>query len=117
MDAPSEVLDKSGLLARTEGDRDLLKTLVESFVEISPGSLQKIREAIAQGDARTTERAAHFLKGSLGSLSASHAYSTAEELEQVARTGDLVSASELFETLEQDVAVACAALQKVVEEP
>jgi HPt (histidine-containing phosphotransfer) domain-containing protein len=110
------VLDKSGLLARIEGDEELLKTLVDTFLEVSPGNMDKIREAIAGGDPRTVERATHFLKGSLGTLSASNAFRTAADLEQVARSGNLASAPEVYRTLEQDVALVREALQKVVEE-
>ena len=110
------VLDKSGLLARIEGDGELLKTLVDTFLEVSPESMDKIREAIAGGDPRTVERAAHYLKGSLGTLSASNAFRTAADLEQVARSGNLAPAPEVYRTLEQDVALVREALQKVVEE-
>ena len=110
------VLDKSGLLARIEGDEELLRTLVDTFLEISPESMDKIREAIAGGDPRTVERATHYLKGSLGTLSASNAFRTATDLEEVARSGNLTSAPEVYRTLEQDVALFREALQKVAEE-
>ncbi len=116
VEAESRVIDKSDLLARTEGDQDLLKTLVDSFLEISPETLQKIRKAIAVGDAACVERAAHFLKGSLGTLSSVNALRAAEDLEQIAHKGDLASASEVYRTLEQDVAVFSAALRRAVKE-
>jgi signal transduction histidine kinase/CheY-like chemotaxis protein/HPt (histidine-containing phosphotransfer) domain-containing protein len=110
------VLDKSGLLARVEGDGELLKTLADAFLEVSPESMDKIRVAIAGGDPETIERAAHYLKGSLGMLSASDALRTAGNLEEVARSGNLASAPEIYRALEQDVALFREALQKVVEE-
>jgi signal transduction histidine kinase/DNA-binding response OmpR family regulator len=110
------VLDKSGLWARIGGDGGLLKTLVDVFLEVSPETLKKIRAAIAGGDAKAVERAAHHLKGSLGALSASKALRTAANLEEVARSGNLTSAPDLAQTLEQDVALVQEALQQMVQE-
>jgi hypothetical protein len=49
-------------------------------------------------------------------LSASNALRTAGNLEEVARSGNLASAPEIYRALEQDVTLFREALQKVVEE-
>jgi HPt (histidine-containing phosphotransfer) domain-containing protein len=110
------VLDKSGLWARIGGDGEVLKTLVDAFLEVTPETLKKIREAVAGRDAKAVERAAQHLKGSLGTLSASNALRIAEDLEQVARSGNLAPAPDLAQTLEQDVALVREALQEMVLE-
>jgi signal transduction histidine kinase/DNA-binding response OmpR family regulator len=110
------VLDKSGLWARIGGDGEVLKTLVDAFLEVTPETLKKIREAVAGRDAKAVERAARHLKGSLGTLSASNALRIAEDLEQVARSGNLAPAPDLAQTLEQDVASVREALQEMVLE-
>jgi signal transduction histidine kinase/DNA-binding response OmpR family regulator len=109
------VLDESVLLTRAEGDTELLKKLIDSFLETSPREMQEIRDAIARGDARTVERAAHHFKGSLGTLSASQAFRTAASLELVAQSGDLTSASEICRALEEDVGLLRQALREVLE--
>jgi signal transduction histidine kinase/DNA-binding response OmpR family regulator len=43
------VRDESALLTRPDGDTELLKELVDSFLETSSGEMQEIRDAIARG--------------------------------------------------------------------
>ena len=102
-------------MTRAEGDTELLKKLIDSFLETSPREMQEIRDAIARGDARTVERAAHHFKGSLGTLSASQAFRTAASLELIAQSGDLTSASEICRTLEEDVGLFRQALLEVLQ--
>jgi len=64
---------------------------MDSFLETSLGETQEIRDAIARGDARAVERAAHHFKGSRGTLSASKAFRIAANLELIAQSGDLTS--------------------------
>jgi HPt (histidine-containing phosphotransfer) domain-containing protein len=103
-------------LARTEGDPNLLRKLVDTFLEVCPARLQEIRTALACGDVKAVEHAAHSLKGSLGALSSYDAFRTAAGLEQMAHNGDLSLASEVCGTLEEDVGLFRQALGKVVEE-
>src|SRR5258706_5552352 len=56
-------LDREGLLARVEGDRDLLRELVAIFAEEAPLQLSAIRAAVWKGDAAAVAWAAHALAG------------------------------------------------------
>jgi HPt (histidine-containing phosphotransfer) domain-containing protein len=103
-------------LARTEGDSELLRKLVDTFLEVCPGRMQEIHTALARGDVKAVEHAAHSLKSSLGALCSNDAFRTAASLEQMARNGDLSLASEVCGALEEDVGLFRQALGKVVEE-
>jgi len=100
---PTEALDCGALLARVEGDAELLSRVVELFLEDCPRLLKAVREAVARGDAKALERAAHTLKGSLCNFSARKAEETARKLEQMGREGILAQAQEALAALEQEL--------------
>jgi PAS domain S-box-containing protein len=100
---PSEVLDEALLMSRVDGDLELLKDLVDLFLEDCPRLLDEIRVALDQKDAGTTERGAHSLKGSTGNLAAKLASEAALKLESVARAGDWVRAEDALRELESQL--------------
>ena len=61
--ARQEVLDEATLLARFEGEPDLLRDVVRLFLDDCPKMLIGIRGAAERGDARGMERAAHKIEG------------------------------------------------------
>ena len=100
----ADALDRAALLERLEGDAELLAEIVGVFLEDCPRLVASIREAVARGDARLLERAAHTLKGSVGNFGVSAAAAAALRLEQMGRQGELAQAGE-----------ACAALDREIE--
>jgi len=84
-----------------DGDHDLLRQVVELFLEDAPKKVSLIRQAIVNHDSRGLERAAHTLKGSLGTFRAELAIEAAQKLETMGRSGDLSTAREACQTLER----------------
>src|SRR5262249_1948141 len=69
MGAPSAgSLDRALALSRVGGDAELLKEIAMLFLEEYPRVLDELRNAIARGDARSVERTAHGLKGSVSNF-------------------------------------------------
>ncbi len=97
------VLDRIELLARVEGDRQLLKELVRLFSEERPALLDAMEAALRDGDAQELARAAHKAKGAFGNLSAPLALQAAGELEMLARHGELALATDVFLRLRTQV--------------
>jgi HPt (histidine-containing phosphotransfer) domain-containing protein len=97
-------LDESIALSRVGGDVELLREVVGLFLEDYPQSLEMIRDAVARGDHSGLERHAHSLKGSVSTFGAQEAFDAALELEKQGRTGDLTSAQDGFNRLEQALA-------------
>jgi len=95
-----EILDESTVLARFEGDRELLRELVNLFLEDCPKLLDGIRGGVERGDASGLERAAHKLKGAVANFAARSAYDAALRLESIGRGGHLEKAAEALEQLE-----------------
>ena len=68
---PAEaVFDPAAALARVEGDRELLRKMIGLFFAQAEKLLPEIRGAGERGDGKALERAAHKLKGSMGSFGA-----------------------------------------------
>jgi two-component system sensor histidine kinase/response regulator len=113
---PAGVLDRSGLLARVEGDMDLLGDIIQLFNEDSVRQIAAIREAIDHKQADAVRRAAHSLKGTCGNLGAPEAAAAAWGLEKLAATGDLSGAHESLRSLEAQIQQAGKLLAELREE-
>jgi signal transduction histidine kinase/CheY-like chemotaxis protein/HPt (histidine-containing phosphotransfer) domain-containing protein/streptogramin lyase len=91
-------------LARVEGDEALLQKMILLFLVQSEKLLREIRDAIQRGDGKTLERAAHKLKGSMGSFAASAAMEAASRLETMGRDGVFQGIGHVSADLEHEVA-------------
>ena len=97
------ILDMDELLAHVDGDTSLLKEIVVLFMEDCPLLMAGLQDAIARGDAKEIERAAHSLKGSVGSFAAKAAFNSALRLEQIGRSADLHAAPDAYAALEGEI--------------
>jgi len=61
--------------------------------------LANIRRALGEGDLRHVERLAHRLKGAVGLFHAADAFDAADQLEQIASTGDIAQATVIWNAL------------------
>ena len=98
------VFDQQATLARVKGDREMLQEIVQLFFAEAPELLARIQTAIAHGDGRALERAAHSLKGTVMSFGAQTAGEAALRLEVMGRGGDLTQAALACAELEREVA-------------
>jgi HPt (histidine-containing phosphotransfer) domain-containing protein len=89
---PLAAFDPSEILARVEGDLELLAELVEIFDGEAPQRLSEIRRCMEVGDANGLERAAHALRGSVASFGAHPAAQAAHALEIRGRDGAFAGA-------------------------
>jgi HPt (histidine-containing phosphotransfer) domain-containing protein len=99
-----DVLDQKALLEGVGGDRKLLRKLVRLFLNDSPQRLKEIKEAIRHSDPGALARAAHTLKGSIGSLAAKNTFAAAQRLETMGIQGNIGDAPEASQTLERELA-------------
>src|SRR5271168_512211 len=105
------------LLARFDGDSELLKELAGLFLQECPRMLAEIREALRTSNPKTLERAAHTLKGSVGNFAMPGPWETAQRLELLAKSGQLFGAEDIFHTLEQELAQFNRILVRNTAEP
>lgn len=122
-DEPPEVpvavgypLDRTKVLERMGGDRDLLKEIAGLFVSECPRMLSDIRDAVKDGDAEALHKAAHALKGSVGNFAAEAAVQAALRLETMGRTGAMSDASRAVKELEREIDRVREGLSALTEE-
>jgi two-component system, sensor histidine kinase and response regulator len=106
-------INSAALLAGVEGDRQLLREMVRVFLTDYPQRLAEIKEALDRGDAVAAERAAHTLKGAVGNFAAEKAIAAAQEIETMAKRGDLDGARKVCATLESELALLGEELRRL----
>jgi two-component system, sensor histidine kinase and response regulator len=114
-DDPSRTLDASALdrlreLESITGELGLVDELVDGFVQRSTARLSGLRRAALDHDAAAVRGAAHWLRGSAGTVGAFRLAAVCRELEAAASSGDMGRAQELVARLEQEVFRAVRAL-------
>jgi PAS domain S-box-containing protein len=90
-------------MTTVDGDEDLLRSVVEAFLEECPTLIERIRLAIASADAAVLHRAAHTVKGATRTFGVDSASATAAELEELGRRGEFDAARPVFARLELQV--------------
>jgi signal transduction histidine kinase/CheY-like chemotaxis protein len=94
------IIDWAAALRRTGGDTELLRELVQMFLQECPGLLTEIHAAIAAHDSPKLRRVSHTLKGAVGTFAAQPAYEAAQRLERMGQQGDLNGSDEAYVALE-----------------
>jgi PAS domain S-box-containing protein len=87
------------LLESVMGDRALLTEMAELWLADSAKQEAQIRNGLDSADAIMVQRAAHAIKGSVGTFQASAAQDAANQVELSAKDADLVGARKAFERL------------------
>jgi CheY-like chemotaxis protein/anti-sigma regulatory factor (Ser/Thr protein kinase) len=96
--------DPEDVLARVEGNRQLLAELVDILRAESPRLLATLREKVDAGDARGLQEAAHAIKGTVGNFGGHAASEAARVLEVMGKDGVLTGAGAGVARLELAVA-------------
>ena len=99
----ADVIDRAVALARVEGDVELLRELIELFLDDSANLLAEVRESVVRRDEKALERAAHKLKAPLGTFGAQASVDLVQKLEEMGRDGNLVDAKVTLDILEEEI--------------
>jgi HPt (histidine-containing phosphotransfer) domain-containing protein len=110
MEAPAglPVLDERAIMERVDGNRDLLREVVELFLDAYPRQQAELGAAIAGGATAEVARVAHAIKGSVAFFTSGPVVDLARSLEVKGRAGDLEAAQPTFDAL-------AAAMERLVE--
>ncbi len=96
--------DQSGVdpevMARVGSDPEVLREIIQLFIEDCPKQLEAIQVGLQAGDAKAVYRAAHTLKGSVGNFQAQEIVALLQRLEARAREGDLATCGKVYEQIE-----------------
>ena len=105
------------LLDSVMGNRALLTEMAELWLADSAKQESQIRNGLDSGNAIMVQRAAHALKGSVGTFQASAAQDAASQLEMSAKDSDLVGAKEAFERLLTQIDLVRQDLRQLARAP
>ena len=97
------ILNLAAALDRVCGDQELLEEVAKLFLGTVPALLSQIREAVKERHAKSLERAAHTLKGSVGNFGAEAACEAALRLEKLGRAGEMTGVEEAYAALEAEI--------------
>ncbi len=92
--------DREATLHRVDGDRELLREVVDLFREACTDLLAAIDGAIQKQDSLRLRQAAHTLKGEASNFGASATVKAALRLEMMGRDDDLTDAGATYTNLE-----------------
>ena len=106
-------LDESLALSRVGGDADLLREVIELFLDDYPQALEGIRSAVAAQDAAALEHKAHSLKGSVSTFGARRAFEAALALEKQGRSKNLSGVENGLTQLEDALQALVPELQAI----
>jgi PAS domain S-box-containing protein len=106
-------IDLDAALALADGDPNLLAELMAVLLAEYPGQLATLHSAHQHGDARQLERAAHSLKGALGTVGVTRAHGLAQQLEAHGRADQLEGALSLVQQLDTEMARLAAFWKQV----
>jgi HPt (histidine-containing phosphotransfer) domain-containing protein len=108
-------LDCAIALERLGGDEELLREVAKLFLEEYPQLMREIRMAADNRDPDALQRAAHSMKGSVSNFGADGVYQAAFALEMVGRAGDLSTARNCIDRLDQTLRHIHPALVELAE--
>jgi HPt (histidine-containing phosphotransfer) domain-containing protein len=106
----ARVLDLNATLDNLGGDPELLKEILDYFLEMAPQQLDDLQAAVAAQDVAAVDLQAHSMKGGAANVGALRLSAAARELEMLAKAGTLEGAGELFAAMREEF----AALQQAV---
>ncbi len=107
--------DRNAALVQVDGDEELLGELAQMFLDELPIQLAALRDAVARGDSKAVEQAAHALKGAVGNFAARRSFDRARDLEMMGRAGDVARVREGLEDLEESLQSLEPALARLVK--
>ncbi|MDR2186786.1 MAG: response regulator [Azonexus sp.] len=110
-EAPAQVLDRSGALARLGGNHELYGRLLARFRDSQSDTVSRLNTALAAGDKASALLIAHTLRGLAGNLGANGLASQAGALETLLKeTPEAAVPDQLMTALAEQLASALAAI-------
>jgi len=95
-------VDFEAALEVVGGDVELLEAVSEMSLSEIPETLDRLGDAVADGNASGVEAGAHRIKGVLSNLGGTAARDVAQRLETMGEEGELVGADDAFEELAKE---------------
>ncbi|BDI34450.1 hypothetical protein CCAX7_65010 [Capsulimonas corticalis] len=98
-------------------DSDLVREVLEMFLDATPEILGRLEAAVADRDGGRVSFEAHTLKGSCRTLGADALADVSMRLEQAGKAGDLANADADFALASEEFERLCAVIESVLKQP
>ncbi len=109
--------DRVEVLRRLEGDDQLLREVIDLFIQDSASLVDRLRTAVERNDADEVRAAAHRLKGAASNLAAGPVTDAARALEVIGEQGTLAEAMPAWQHLKHEADRLAVALRATQKEP
>ena len=113
----SSMVDWPAAMAAVQQDVELLKSVVEAFLEECDAQRKSLEEAIQTGNSAEVQRVAHLMKGAMSLFGASKAVEQAERIEAAGRSGQLGGTAAAFDALCESLKALVTLLKDFVAAP
>jgi CheY-like chemotaxis protein/HPt (histidine-containing phosphotransfer) domain-containing protein len=84
-----DIFDRAGVLGRMDGDNELAQIVFAAFLEDIPVQIQALKDRVKCGDAASSARLAHSIKGASATVGGNRIRNVASLMEEAADRGDL----------------------------
>jgi HPt (histidine-containing phosphotransfer) domain-containing protein len=101
-------------MRRLMGDEAAVKVIISGFLVDIPKRIENLKSSLSAGDARMVERELHTIKGASSNVGADALHAISEELDQLAKSGDLAGISARLPELESSFASLKRLMTKLV---
>jgi len=96
------VFDYEDFLHRIDGDVELLKEVIEIFLEDTPGLLTNLYAGIKSGDTVAVERAVHTLKGATANISAKRLQQLSQQVQLILKNNNVAYLVQFIDDFEEN---------------
>jgi len=112
-DGDRDVVNMTRLAESAGGDRELMRELIELYLDDSGARVPQLLEAVHQGALEQAGREAHGLKGSSASMGCEEAAAAFKRVEELGRAGDAAPMDEALARAQAAWRRACERLREV----
>ena len=93
------VIDYARAIEEFDGDKDFLNELLKEFLQITTGKVEILAQGLEKNDIQSVKENAHAVKGGASNLTAMPLSRVAAALENLAKSGNLETGTDLLEDL------------------
>jgi PAS domain S-box-containing protein len=111
----TSIFDRQALINRLMGDEELVREVIGTYLHEIPSMFEQLKFSLGNGDAKTSERLVHTIKGSSANLGAEALRGVAAGLEKFTKSGELETVTANLGNLEKEFERLKPLLQKEQE--
>lgn len=98
-----QVFDVKNITERLGDDKEIIKLLINGYLEETPIQFEALKKAIKELDFKIIERQAHTIKGGAADIGGNYVRERALKIENAGRDGNLELVNEHFPKLAEEV--------------